>query len=379
LLEAAKLAGVHKRTAQAWRHGRGKVSGKKVPPSLPSFYNNGMNKPKECNPKFFTLEERIEIHSLLRQGYSHRTIAKKLNRHHSAVSREIRKNIDSSGIYYPSAAHDNFLRRLARPKKFKTDKNPSLLLCILSKLELYWSPMQISKYLSETNKGDQSMQLSHESIYRTIYIQGKGLLKENLRKLMRQGRTGRLPRSRRGASSSSRFRDPMVNISQRPAEANDRAIPGHWEGDLIVGKGGKTAIGTLVERSTRYCVLLHLPNGHTADAVQKEVVRKMKNLPEHLRKTLAWDQGNELALHAKISKELDMQVYFCDPHSPWQRGTNENTNGLLRQYFPKGTDLSVYSDEDLDNAAISLNNRPRMTLGWKTPAQKFLDFQNKQI
>nr|AGS52901.1 mobile element protein [uncultured bacterium contig00016] len=238
--------------------------------------------------------------------------------------------------------------------------------------------MQISKHLEETAKGDPAMRLSHESIYRAIYVQGKGLLKEKLRKLMRRGRTGRKPRKGGGAAAKPRFIEPMLNISQRPAEANDRAIPGHWEGDLIVGKGGRSAIGTLVERSTRFCVLLHLPKDHAASSVQKEIVRKMKMLPEHLVKSLTWDQGAELALHGRISKELDIKVFFCDPHSPWQRGTNENTNGLLRQYFPKGTDLSAHSDEELDRVAAELNGRPRMTLGWKTPAQRFLELQDSR-
>lgn len=280
---------------------------------------------------------------------------------------------------YPVQAQGNFRLRLLRPKERKTDMKPGLWIYILRLLEHRWSPMQISKHLSEAYPDDSSMRLSPESIYRTIYIQGKGRLKEKLRKLMRQGRTCRKPAKGRAESAKPRFREPMVNISQRPAEANDRAVPGHWEGDLIMGRRNQTAIGTLVERKTRYCILLHLPKDHTADSVQKEVIRKMKNLPEHLRKSLTWDQGAELAFHSRISKELDLQVFFCDPHSPWQRGTNENTNGLLRQYFPKGTDLSVHTDEELDDVAAELNGRPRMTLGWKTPAQKFLELQNSCI
>jgi IS30 family transposase len=242
-------------------------------------------------------------------------------------------------------------------------------------LEQRWSPMQISNHLKEEYPNNPEYQLAHESVYRAIYVQAKSTLKEKLKKLLRQRRVCRKPRS--GNAEKSRFREPMVNISQRPAEANDRAVPGHWEGDLIMGKSNRSAIGTLVERSTRFCILLHLPKDHTADSVQKEIIRKMKNLPAHLLRSLAWDQGSELALHSKISKELEMQVFFCDPRSPWQRGTNENTNGLLRQYFPKGTDLSVHSDEELDRVAAELNGRPRMTLGWKNPAQKFLEMQDK--
>jgi IS30 family transposase len=375
--QAARLVGVSKRTAKVWRNGRRRHTGRDEAPSLP-FYNRGMTPPKRCSPKFFTLSERVEIYHLLKLGRSHREIARQLGRHHSSVSKEIAKNLDFDGGYYPGQAQDNFRLRLARPKKRKTDSKPGLWIYILRLLELRWSPMQISKHLSETYPDDASMRLSAESIYQAIYIQGKGRLKEKLRKLMRQGRTGRMPR-RSKAESKARFREPMVNISQRPAEANDRAVPGHWEGDLIMGKSNRTAIGTLVERRTRYCILLHLPKDHTADSVQKEVIRKMKKLPEHLKRSLAWDQGAELALHGKISKELDMKVFFCDPHSPWQRGTNENTNGLLRQYFPKGTDLSVHSDEELDHVAAELNGRPRMTLGWKTPAQKFLELQDSSI
>jgi IS30 family transposase len=332
--------------------------------------------PKRYSPKFFTLKERVEIYHLLKLGRSHREIARQLCRHHSSVSKEIAKNLDFDGSYYPGQAQDNFRLRLPRHKKRKVDKNLGLWIYILGLLELRWSPMQISKRLSETYPDDASMRLSPESIYQAIYIQGKGRLKEKLRKLMRQGRTGRMPHKSKAESAKARFREPMVSISRRPAEANDRAVPGHWEGDLIMGRSNRTAIGTLVERRTRYCILLHLPKDHTADSVQKEVIRKMKRLPEHLLKSLTWDQGAELALHGRISKELDMKVFFCDPHSPWQRGTNENTNGLLRQYFPKGTDLSVHSDEELDRVAAELNGRPRMTLGWKTPAQKFLELQN---
>lgn len=373
--QAARLAGVSKRTAKVWRNGRRRHSGRDEAPSLP-FYNKGMEKPKKYHPKFLTLEERIEAYRLLGLGHSHRRIARQLGRHHSCISREIKKNLCFGGGYYPGPAHDNFRLRLRRPKERKPDKNPALWIYILSLLERRWSPMQISRHLSETHPDDSSMRLSPESIYQAIYIQGKGSLKKTLMKLMRQGRAGRKPAKGRAEPRKARFREPMVSISQRPAEAGDRAVPGHWEGDLIMGRGNKTAIGTLVERKTRYCILLHLPKDHTADSVQREVIRKMKNLPDHLRKSLTWDQGAELAFHSRISKELDLSVFFCDPHSPWQRGTNENTNGLLRQYFPKGTDLSVHSDKELDDVAAELNGRPRMTLGWKTPAQKFLELQN---
>jgi IS30 family transposase len=380
---AARAIGVHKRTARTWRNGRCRANGKHELPSYP-FYNTGMvnanteigiksNTDRKLDPKFLTFEERVKIDLLLKQGKKERAIARELGRHHSIINREIKRNADEYGNYSASLAQYLFHKRLARPKETKIDQNPGLWLFILNKLRNYWSPMQISKHLSEHHKDDDSMNLSHESIYRAIYIQGKGRLKEELKKLLRHGHPYRKPRK---GAVPSRFREPMINISERPAEANDRAIPGHWEGDLILGKSNRSAIGTLVERATRYCILLHLPKDHSAESVQNEVIRKMKLLPDHLKKTLAWDQGSELALHSRISKELDMQVFFCDPRSPWQRGSNENTNGLLRQYFPKGTDLSVHSDEHLDLVAESLNTRPRQTLGWKTPAQKFLEFQD---
>jgi len=200
------------------------------------------------------------------------------------------------------------------------------------------------------------MHASVETIYQAIYVQGKGELKAELKRAMRQGRAQRKPRG--GAGRRPRFRDPMVMISDRPAEVEDRAVPGHWEGDLITGSANRSAIGTLVERATRFTILLHLPDGHDAGQVQQAIVRKMRNLPRLLRNSPTWDQGSELALHKQIGASLDMRVCFCDPHSPWQRGTNENTNGLLRQYFPKGTDLSKYPEDYLDAVAEELNDRP---------------------
>jgi IS30 family transposase len=211
------------------------------------------------------------------------------------------------------------------------------------------------------------MRVSHETIYRSIYVQGKGGLRRELHRCLRTGRALRKPH-RRPEQRRGRIRD-MVNISQRPAEIEDRAVPGHWEGDLIVGAHSASAIGTLVERMTRFTLLLHLPDGHTAPHVQEAMVAKMADLPDLLRRTLTWDQGKEMANHAAIAKATDLDIYFCDPHSPWQRGTNENTNGLLRQYFAKGTDLSVFPAHYLDYVAAELNSRPRETLDWKTPAE----------
>ena len=211
------------------------------------------------------------------------------------------------------------------------------------------------------------MRISHETIYKSLYLQGRGELRRELARCLRSGRTTRKPRGR--IETRGRIPD-MTMISQRPAEAADRAVPGHWEGDLILGKNGASAIGTMVERTTRFVMLLHLEGDHTAETVRAALTAKVRQLPAHLARSLTWDQGSEMSQHAQFSIDTGVAVYFCDPHSPWLRGSNENTNGLLRQYFPKGTDLSVHSPQDLDAAALSLNTRPRQTLGWMTPSKK---------
>ncbi|SEK19454.1 transposase, IS30 family [Rhodococcus maanshanensis] len=216
------------------------------------------------------------------------------------------------------------------------------------------------------------MRVSHETIYQALYLQARGGLKREVAQTLRTGRTRRAPR-RRPDQRTPRFADPMIMISDRPAEIEDRAVPGHWEGDLIVGTGNKSAIGTLVERSTRYTMLVHLPGSHDAETVRDGLIATISTLPEHLRGSLTWDQGCEMARHKQFTMATDMPVYFCSPASPWQRGTNENTNGLLRQYFPKGSDLSVYGPEDLEHVARQLNTRPRKTLDWDTPAERLRD------
>ena len=230
------------------------------------------------------------------------------------------------------------------------------------------SPEQISRRLREDFPDDPEMRVSHETIYQSLYVQGRGALTRELTRHLRTGRTLRKPR-RRADLRRGGIRD-AVGISARPAEVEDRAVPGHWEGDLILGGTGTgSAIGTLVERATRFVLLLHLPDGHGALAVQNAMIDKITELPEQLRRTLTWDRGTEMANHAAIAAATDLDIYFCDPHSPWQRGSNENTNGLLRQYFPKGSDLSVYGPGYLDYVAAELNNRPRKTLNWRTPAE----------
>lgn len=245
-----------------------------------------------------------------------------------------------------------------------------------------WSPEQISRRLRLDFPEDERMRISHEAIYQALYVQGRGALRSELTACLRTGRVLRMPRAR--ARKGRSFIPSEIMISRRPAEAADRAVPGHWEGDLIMGLGS-SAIGTLVERTTRFTILLHLPRvtsqeqeagvkvsalaGHGAEAVRDAITRAIFTMPEQLRRSLTWDQGAELAQHARLRIDAGVQVYFCDPHSPWQRGTNENTNGLLRQYFPKGTDLSVHNAGDLEAVALALNTRPRKTLGWKTPAE----------
>jgi IS30 family transposase len=252
-----------------------------------------------------------------------------------------------------------------------------------------WSPEQISRRLRLDFPEDEMMRISHEAIYQALYVQGRGALRRELSACLRTGRALRMPRMRTRRQGRA-FVSPEIMISQRPAEAADRAVPGHWEGDLIVGLGS-SAIGTLVERTTRFTILLHLPRmmgheqeafvkkgpalaGHGAEAVRDAITRAISTMPEQLRRSLTWDQGAELAQHARLKIDAGVQVYFCDPHSPWQRGTNENTNGLLRQYFPKGTDLSAHNADDLEAVALALNTRPRKTLGWKTPAETLDEF-----
>jgi IS30 family transposase len=230
--------------------------------------------------------------------------------------------------------------------------------------------VQIATQLRIEFPDDPMMWVSPETIYQSLYVQGRGALRKELAACLRTGRAIRRNRSR--INHAGKIADKVM-ISQRPAEVEDRAVPGHWEGDLIVGKGNKSAVGTLVERSTRYVMLLHLPGDHSAETVRDAMTAKIKTLPEHLFRSITWDQGTEMAQHRQFSIDTGVAVYFCDPHSPWQRGSNENTNGLLRQWMPKGTDLSVHSEADLDTIAYKLNNRPRQTLGWMKPSQRLAE------
>ncbi len=309
---------------------------------------------------------------MLLQGFSRADIAKAIGVHASTVCREIRRNSPprSDGKLKPyraSYAHRKAQELARRPKPAKLAEHAELRAYVEAKLRENWSPEQISHALLVDFPDRQDMRVSTETIYQSLFVQARGALNRELRQCLRTGRAVRKPKR---TSPSRRAHVPEhLLISERPAEVLDRAVPGHWEGDLILGADNKTAIGTLVERQTRFCLLLHLPHDHGAETVKDALVAAITTLPAELRRSLTWDQGVELARHPEIRLATDLEIYFCDPHSPWQRGSNENTNGLLRQYFPKGTDLSVHSPEHLAFVAHQLNTRPRKTLGWQTPLQ----------
>jgi len=348
-----------------------------------------------------------------------REIARRLGRAASTISRELRRNAATRGgglDYRAATAQWHAERAGRRPKPAKLVTNAALRTYVQDRLAgaivapggaavpgpavpwkgrrhgrrqerrwaAAWSPQQIAHRLRLDFPHDDAMRISHEAIYQALYVQGRGALRRDLTACLRTGRALRVPRARSRGRGKSHVA-PEVMISQRPAEAGDRAVPGHWEGDLILGLGS-SAVGTLVERTTRFTMLLHLPRmpghgdgprtkngpalaGHGAEAVRNAITRTVTTLPEALRRSLTWDQGAEMSEHAQLRIDTGVQVYFCDPHSPWQRGTNENTNGLLRQYFPKGTDLSAHSADDLAAVAAALNGRPRKTLDWRTPAE----------
>ncbi len=319
----------------------------------------------EPSPYRLSLEDRIEIRMGIDRGESYRRIGARIGRVASSVCREVNRN-GGRDAYKPVAAHQQAWERARRPKPTKLGENLRLCQRVITDLEGLWSPEQISVRLKAEFPRDETMRVSHETIYKTIYVQGRGELRKELAACLRTGRAQRRPRGRQ--QRRGRISD-MIMISERPAEAEDRAVPGHWEGDLILGKNGQSQIGTLVERATRYVMLLHLPDGRDAEAVRDAMTATIRTLPDHLWKSITWDQGRELAQHHRFTVDTGIDIYFCDPHSPWQRGSNENTNGLLRQYFPKGTDLSAHEPDKLIAVAHSLNNRPRKTLGWKKPAE----------
>jgi transposase, IS30 family len=326
----------------------------------------------EPRGRYLSFAEREEIALDRAAGLGVRAIARRLGRSPSTISREIARGCLSRrprGRYRASVAQARADARARRPKPAKLTVHPRLRDWVADKLErLQWSPEQITRRLRAEFPDDESMRISPEAIYQSLYVQGRGALRRELAVCLRTGRALRKPR-RRTDGRRERIKDKVM-ISERPAEVQDRAVPGHWEGDLVIGKNGKTAVGTLVERSTRFVMLVHLADGFTAEAVRDAITGKITTLPAALRRSLTWDQGIEMRRHAEITIAADLPIYFCDPHSPWQRGTNENTNGLLRQYLPKGTDLSVHSAADLDTIADKLNGRPRKTLEFRTPAEE---------
>ena len=376
---------------------------------------------KPPSGRHLSFADREEIALWRAQGHGVREIARRLGRSASTISRELRRNAAtrSGGLDYRATTAQWHAERAARrPKPAKLAVNAALRSYVQDRLAgvvvapggaavpgpvvpwkgrrhgrrqdrrwaRAWSPEQIAHRLRLDFPDGGTMRISHEAIYQALYVQGRGALRRELTARLRTGRALRVPRAR-GRGRGKSFVGPEILISERPAEAADRAVPGHWEGDLILGLGS-SAIGTLVERTTRFTMLLHLPPmaghgcgtqvkngpalaGHGAEAVRDAITRTITTLPEGLRRSLTWDQGAEMTQHARLRIDTGVQVYFCDPHSPWQRGTNENTNGLLRQYFPKGTDLSVHGADDLAAVAAALNARPRKTLGWRTPAEAF--------
>jgi IS30 family transposase len=380
--DAAAGLGVHPKSGALWVRETGGVT--------PDFVTH------PPQGRFLSIDERERILVGVDRGDSIRQIARDIGRHPSSVQRELRRNmgqryrpkladgtVKATGAgngwrsYRPHVAQRNAESNASRPKVRRLARNDALRMEVQKRLTKKHSPEQISNRLREDFPNDPEMRVSHEAIYQSIYVQGRGALKRDLAACLRTGRALRKPQ-RRPEQRRARVLG-MVNISERPAEAEDRAVPGHWEGDLITGENNASAIGTLVERSTGYLMLLHLPERHGALEVQEAMIPKISQLPDSLRRSLTWDQGIEMANHVKIAKEADIEIYFCDPHSPWQRGSNENTNGLLRQYFPKSTDLSGYHPDYLDFVADQLNTRPRKRLGWKTPAEALAKLLNEPI
>ena len=319
-------------------------------------------------PGRLTLADREEITLGLHARESFTAMAARLGKAVSTVSREVAANGGRDG-YRAWRAHQRAREQARRPKTPKL-ACPQLAAQVATWLHEWWSPVQISRRLRIEFPGDPMMRVSHETIYQALYVQGRGELRRELARCLRTGRARRRPRGRDGRSGHIK---DMVMISERPAEAGDRAVPGHWEGDLIIGKDCRSAVGTLVERTTRYVLLLHLPQGRDARLVEQAMRQAITALPAALARTITWDQGIEMSRHAQFTIATGIPVYFCDPHAPWQRGSNENTNGLLRQYLPKGTDLSAHDTAALAAIAASLNGRPRKTLAYMTPSEKLTE------
>jgi transposase, IS30 family len=312
--------------------------------------------------------EQILVGLLVEESY--RAMGRRLDRAPSTIKREVDRG-GGRGGYLATAAQDAATERAQRPKPRALAGRGWLVEVISEGLEAGWSPQQVANRLRLEHPDDPGWWVSHEAIYQDLYLQGRGELRRELAAALRTGRARRYPRGTRPGGTNRGHLVATVAISERPAEADDRAVPGHWEGDLILGKNNRSQVGVLVERSTRLVMLVHLPTDRRAETVRDAVAAKITALPETLRRSLTWDQGKEMARHASFTVATGVQIYFCDPHSPWQRGTAENTNGLLRQYLPRSHDLSRYSATDLDRIAASLNTRPRETLGWRFPTEAY--------
>lgn len=361
--DAAVVAGVSEHRGRRWVEQAGYV------PRTPIPAGHEAELEPASRPAAMTFLERCRLEELLEAGYRKAEAADLLKRDRSTIYREVDRGATDSG-YRARIAQAVVDANRARPKARKLESNPVLLAEVLQRLEQRHSPEQIAGRLPEDYPDDPEMRVSHETIYQAMYVQPRGELARQVKTALRTGRTQRKPQGRATIHDRNRFKAGMINISERPAEADDRAIPGHWEGDLILGAHNESAIGTLVERTTGFVMLLHLPGDHTAATLAEAMTAKIPEIPEILRRSLTWDQGSEMALHTDITEATGLPIYFCDPHSPWQRGSNENTNGLLRQYFPKGTDLSFYGPGWLDQVAAELNARPRKRFGWRTPAEE---------
>jgi transposase, IS30 family len=368
--------------AEIWKRARGGETNKSIaraigksPWSVGHLLADPARRPENApvrSPLRLSLAEREEISRGLVEGHSCAVIAVGISRAPSTVSREVAAN-GGRRHYRAHRADAAAVRGARRPKKAKLAQCRRLRRQVEARLAMLWSPQQISASLVIDFPDDPEMRVSHETIYLSLFVQSRGALRKELHSCLRSGRAMRRPKGRRLPSGQGKNRD-MVMISERPAEVADRAVPGHWEGDLILGKQ-PAGVGTLVERTSRFVMLFALPDGRTAEKVNAGLAATIGRLPAELARSLTWDQGTELAAHAQFTIDTGIAVYFCDPHSPWQRGSNENTNGLLRQYMPRRKDLSVYSQADLDKIARSLNGRPRQTLGWMTPSQKFAELR----
>jgi len=369
--EACRTVGVNRKTGTRWKLGRSYTNRA----GETWVYPPVASPEKLAEPpsgRFLSEFERIRISDLLRTKTTIREIGRQLARSPATISREVNRNSDTDGVYHPHQAHKKAVERRARPHARKLDNDDDLRRFVAERLAKRWSPEQISHSLRAAYPDRDDMYACSETIYQAIYRPENPLRRCSPRPL----RTGRLfRRNQRHSRRTNRFVEPMTMIDQRPEDADDRETPGHWEGDLIIGRLNQSAIGTLVERTTRFTILVHLDGHRTAEHLRDALIVAFLRLPRHLRRSLTWDQGIEMARHGEFSRAIDMPVYFCEAAGPWQRGTNENTIGLLRDYFPKSTDLFEHSAERLNEVANELNDRPRRTLGWDTPAALLASLQ----